>query len=118
MVEAVTEVEPEWDAQQQAWMLALALLEEHTCNGCGGLLGETTRAEAEDGYDVGKAIRCHRCTALAEAAHVYRDNPHPEALRFPVVREFRPPAAPAGVVDHDEHDLPLTPSPALAHLLT
>lgn len=96
-------------------MLALSLLEENTCDGCGGLLGDTTRPEAEDRYEVGKAVRCHRCTAIAEAAHRYAENPHPHALRFPIVREFRPP--PPAATDDPDLDLPVSPI-ALAALLT
>lgn len=65
-------------------MLALALYESDRCGGCGGLLLETTDPGAEDMYRAELPVRCHRCTAIAEAVDRYRDTTHPHALMFPV----------------------------------
>lgn len=65
-------------------MLALALLEDNTCSGCGGLLSVTTHPAAQDGYEVDQEpVRCHLCTAYARVAKFHADNnEHPHALRY------------------------------------
>lgn len=76
----VTEREPEWDAEQQEWMLALALAEADECPGCHGRLSETTLPENDGAYLPGPPTRCHRCTALGIAGDHARDKPQPQAL--------------------------------------
>ena len=78
----VTEREPEWDPEQQDWMLALALAEADECPGCHGRLSETTLPENEGAYTHGPPTRCHRCTARGIAADQIRDakSPQPHAL--------------------------------------
>lgn len=74
--------EVEWDEQQQAWMLALALYRNRLC-ARGHYLPNTGAAEAEDRYWVEHPDRCHACTALLAAQAAYLDGshaPHPGAL--------------------------------------
>jgi methionyl-tRNA synthetase len=66
-------------------MLALQAYEAACCGGCGAFLPDTTAAEAEDTFRV-QAARCHRCTAIAQEADGYKDNPHPQALHYHVGR--------------------------------
>lgn len=86
LVRSVTEVEPEWTDKERAWAFALIEEEADTCSGCGQLLSETTRPEAEGGYDAG-AVRCHACTQVhkAQAPYVEHD---PMSLRFTVKRTW------------------------------
>lgn len=78
----VTEREPEWDDEQQDWMLALALAEADECPGCHGRLSETTLPENDGEYLPDAPTRCHRCTALGIAADHIREgkSPQPQAL--------------------------------------
>lgn len=74
----MTRSDPEWDEEQQAVMVALAIWRDNRCNRCGGDLTETTDEE-NDGtpghgtYVPVLPIRCHRCTALAKSEAKYRD---------------------------------------------
>ncbi len=72
--------EPEWDFQEQAWMLALGLYRKNRCHGCGGDLTETTDAKHEDRYHPILPVQCHRCAAFARAHEQYKDYPHPQSL--------------------------------------
>jgi hypothetical protein len=49
---------------------------------CGHYLPETTGPDAEDRYTADVPMRCHACTAVAQRAHLYRDDPHPQALLY------------------------------------
>ncbi|PRY56435.1 hypothetical protein [Glycomyces artemisiae] len=82
----VTERETEWDADEQDWMLALALTEADECPGCHGWLSETTLPENDDKYLPGPPVRCHRCTAQGIGADQIRaqKKPQPQALFLPV----------------------------------
>lgn len=66
-------------------MLALQAYEDARCSGCGGFIPDTTKPEAEDSFRV-EASRCHLCTARAQEADGYKDNPHPQALLYRVER--------------------------------
>lgn len=66
-------------------MLALQAYEDSCCSGCGAFLPDTTAAEAEDAYRIEPA-RCHRCTAISQAADGFRENPHAHALLYRVKR--------------------------------
>lgn len=76
--------EPEWDEQQQGWMLALAHLEGDVCPGCSGWISETTAQDqwgrAQFAYEVARPTRCNRCTALSQAQKDAKDLPHQHAL--------------------------------------
>jgi hypothetical protein len=53
-------VEPEWDAEQQATMLALAMWEATRCPACGGDPAECQGADAEFAWKTSGPIRCHK----------------------------------------------------------
>lgn len=89
---SVTTVEPEWDAESRAYLLALLAYEADQCPGCKGLLSETTRADMEGRYHALPAMRCQRCTAIAIKSTVeYKDAPHPHALFYPIENLGPPP---------------------------
>ena len=74
--------EPEWDEQEQAWILALAEVRSWLCPcGCG-----QDRREAWDPAAEGKwratVTRCHARTAISAAMKPYAESPQPEALLF------------------------------------
>ena len=77
----------EWDEEQQATMLALAMVRQATCDGCGGHLPDTTAPEAEGAYVADAPLRCHCCTAIAIKAEQYRDAAQAHTLRFPSRRK-------------------------------
>ena len=80
---AVTRREPEWDDEQRAVMVALAIYQANVCTGCGGWLPETTDPGNEDRYRGDLPIRCHKCTAINRMQKVYvEQSEHPGALRF------------------------------------
>lgn len=51
-------------------MIELAVWRETRCPGCGGDLAETTDPANDDRYQA-EAIRCHKCTAIAQSAGRY-----------------------------------------------
>lgn len=65
-------------------MLALAEYRALVHDRCGGYLPETTSAANEGRYRASAPHRCHRCTAIAEAAGPYSESPHPQALLYPI----------------------------------
>jgi hypothetical protein len=87
LVSASETVEPEWDAEQRAWPLALAELEAQSCSGCGGWLPETTSIEKSDGYVAEHPWRCHRCEALEIRRQQVRDKPNPGSFTVWPVKE-------------------------------
>lgn len=58
--------EPLWTDSDRAWALALALVEEQACRGCGQPLGESTDPDLEEAW-VAEVIRCHACTTAGHA---------------------------------------------------
>lgn len=78
--------EPEWDDEQQGWMIALGLYRTQM-HSCGHLLGETTDPEAEGKYMAELPARCHACDALELKQDEYRDVSRPGALVWRVVRK-------------------------------
>ena len=85
----IKRVEPEWDAEQRAWMQALAELEGQTCSGCGGFLPETTHIDKSDGYVADHPWRCHRCEALEIRRDQMREKAHPSSFTVWPVHERR-----------------------------
>jgi hypothetical protein len=80
LARSVATREPEWDAGQRGWMLALAEYRAGRCPDCRGELKQTLSIED---WDVEPPIRCHRCTAIAEAASDHaKDHKHMHALRW------------------------------------
>lgn len=69
----------EWDAGQQALILALALHRAEECDRCGGYLPETTNPANEGRYEATGPFMCHSCEALGRAhaakAEARQNNP-------------------------------------------
>ena len=64
--------EPEWDEEQQTWMLALQFYRDGLCPKCGGPLDECRGVENEFRYTVDPPERCHKTTAIHVASEPYR----------------------------------------------
>ncbi len=64
---SVTTREVEWDDDQQALILALALYRREHCDQCGGYLPETTDKANEYGYEAVGPFMCHSCEAMGKA---------------------------------------------------
>lgn len=78
--------EPEWDAEQRAWMLALSEYRAGLCpGGCGYQMAETRGDANEDKYTVPPPARCHACDALAAAQEDFK-NPRPQAVMWHVTK--------------------------------
>lgn len=77
--------EPEWDDEQQGWMIALGVYRAdlHTC---GHPLSETTDPANENAYTADLPTRCHACTALDVKQQEYKDAQHPGALLWRAVK--------------------------------
>lgn len=75
--------EPEWDEEQQGWMLALSEYRAGMCTGCGLPLREST----DEKYDfvVPPPTRCWGCDAVSLAQNKDKRD-RPEALRWSVRR--------------------------------
>lgn len=88
-------VEPEWDDEQRAWMLALTEIEADSCPGCHGVLSETTATdewgESLYRWEVPAPTRCHRCTALAarQGDKKYKEAKAPQALLWSTIKHLR-----------------------------
>jgi hypothetical protein len=87
LVRTVVRREPEWDDEQRGWAQAWVAYRAGVHDACGHYLPDSTSPAAEDGYEIGEAIRCHACTARGQAYARYKDSPHPEALIFPTPRK-------------------------------
>ena len=72
MGRVVREGEPLWLPEDRAWSLALLHVEADTCPQCHQPWGEATAREAEEGYRA-ELVRCHACTASAQAVKAYQD---------------------------------------------
>ena len=98
----------EWDDEDRAYALALTEYEDDACPGCGGQLAVTTDPAAEARFLPGPPIRCHRCTAMSQAAAVHNTTYHPHAVLHTVrdrALEPDPPDATGGADDeHAEKD--------------
>ena len=80
---ATTVREPEWDEQEQAWMLALAEFEdEELCPVCGGPRSVCQAPENEGRFSVPPPTRCFVATAIADAREPYQKAKQPQALMF------------------------------------
>ena len=60
---SVTTVEPEFNDDDRAVMIALSIIEADECPTCHGSLSETSAADADDDWEVTRT-RCHRCTSI------------------------------------------------------
>lgn len=72
MGRAVGPGEPLWLAEDRAWALALLEVEADACPECRQPWGEATDAKNEFAYTA-ELIRCHACTASAQAVKAYQD---------------------------------------------
>jgi hypothetical protein len=79
--------EPEWDDQQQGWMLALAALEDGLCPICGRPKRICSDPDSEGRWQVPAPTRCHATTALVIARQQYLKQPQAEALLFTAQRK-------------------------------
>lgn len=84
LLRTVSQAEPEWDEQEQAWALALASYEEdETCPVCGGPKAICQAPENDGRFQVPPPTRCFVATAIADAREPYGKNAkHPQALMF------------------------------------
>jgi hypothetical protein len=82
---AMVETAPAWTADDRQAAMALLDYEASLCSGCGHPLEETTDPDKEFKYRAQMPVRCHRCTASAQAMDSFQDMPHPEALHIPVI---------------------------------
>lgn len=87
LARTVVRREPEWDDESRGWVQAWLSYKANVHEACGHYLPDSTAAEADDGYEVELAVRCHACTARAEAYARYSETRHPEALLFPTRRK-------------------------------
>jgi hypothetical protein len=81
---AVITTEPEWSDDDRDLAAGLLDYEAGLCPGCRHPLAETTMPEREFAYVAEPAVRCHRCTASAQASEVYAESPTASALLIPV----------------------------------
>jgi hypothetical protein len=73
-----------WPDDERELALALTDYEADCCPGCGTPMSVTTAPEAEERFVPGDAIRCHRCTAVSQAAAIHQTEYHPAAVMFTV----------------------------------
>lgn len=77
--------EPEWDAEQQGLMLALAAYRRLLCPcGCGHMLADTTAPEGTVSWHVPTPPACTARMKLAASQQRMKDFPNPEALLWHV----------------------------------
>lgn len=76
--------EPEWDEDEQIWMLALNFYRKMLCKLCGGPLWECTDPKNESTYVSGPPTRCHKTTATARQMEQDREAKirYPQALLY------------------------------------
>ena len=67
LVRSVTTREVEWDEEQQAWMLALAIYRRDQCGKCGSYLPESTAFDMDDAYEAVGPFLCGGCQAVGRA---------------------------------------------------
>lgn len=95
MVRSVTTQEPEWDAQQVAWLRALEAYEAGLCKRCRGELEQTTKPEHDFNNPLGTAVyvpapgfpmQCHCCAAIdrSEQQTAAQNPQHPAAIMHAV----------------------------------
>lgn len=80
--------EPEWDADERAWMLGLSQREDAECGRCGGDLHETTDAETWR-WDPQPPVVCLRCVALAAQEEAYKEHHERAGLIYQVRKVLR-----------------------------
>lgn len=63
--------EPLWLDDDRAWAMALLLVEEETCRGCGNPLSESTSPDLEFQWTP-EVLRCHACAAGSRHAEQWQ----------------------------------------------
>jgi hypothetical protein len=76
--------ETEWDAEQQAWAVALGVYRTGLCPVCGGDLEECGQAGV---WEVPAPRRCHRTDALMLAQEARTNTSRPGALMWRVQKK-------------------------------
>jgi hypothetical protein len=74
---ASSQPEPEWDEQEQGWMLALRMYRLSLCPACTGDLNVTTAAENEERFHRLPPLQCFRCLEFARSHDEWSDEKHP-----------------------------------------
>lgn len=77
--------ETEWDADQQGWMVALAVYRAGRCPLCGGDI-EECGSKSRGTWEVPLPRRCWRTDALIAAQEARTKTEHPQALLWRVVK--------------------------------
>lgn len=72
MGRVVEQGEPLWLEEDRAWALALLEVEGNACPDCGQPWDIATDAKNEGEFKA-ELIRCHACTASAQAVQSYQD---------------------------------------------
>lgn len=85
VVRTIVTREPEWDADQRAWMLGLAMREAEECNRCGGDLTETLDYEKWNWVPQPPAV-CLRCLALNKDQEKYAKHPERAGMIYHVAK--------------------------------
>jgi hypothetical protein len=80
--------EPEWDADERAWMLGLAMREAAECHRCGGDLTETLDWNYR--WDPQPPSVCLRCVALQASEQAHEKHPNHRAMIHQVAKRVRP----------------------------
>lgn len=80
--------EPEWDADERAWMLGLAAREAAECQRCGGDLVETLDWNYR--WEPQPPSVCLRCVALQASEQEHEKHPHHRAMIHRVAKRARP----------------------------
>lgn len=89
LLRTVVTREPEWDGDERAWMLGLALREHAECHRCGGDLHETLDHEAWK-WQPEAPLVCSRCVALDAVARKFEKHPERAGLIHRVAKRPRP----------------------------
>lgn len=72
--------EPEWDEDERAHMIALAMWEDSRCPLCGGPVEDCQSPEAERRFAGTPPVRCHRTDAIIRYQDKAGEYPRPRAL--------------------------------------
>ena len=88
LIRTVVTREPEWDADERAWMLGLAMREASECRRCGGDLAVTTDWAWR--WQPQPPIVCLRCLALHHDERAHKDHPQRPGMIHRVTKTPRP----------------------------
>lgn len=88
LIRTVVVRESEWDDDERAWMLGLALREDGECQRCGGDLHETLDYDYK--WEPQPPLVCLRCLALAGDRQQYAKHPDRAGMIHRVTKMTRP----------------------------